>query len=218
MANFFDKLKKFNKKIWKKTTKFLKRVVKSKAFKVVLAAAAIYFGGAAMGWWGQGANAAGTGVSTLANSGGTSLLSGGTGNIAALDSAVGGVVEAGTAGLGGAGLGGTGSVIPTTNLVTQAAPTGLLGKAGAYAAENPLASAMALQAVGNMAAPDEKDLMEEQERIRRESWQNMAVPETMGVSVNSSPLKNMSGQEVYDPSGRLSNYYKKYGLLGRSMT
>lgn len=143
------------KRLFKKIGKGLKRAFKSKLGKLMLAGAALYFTG------GAGLAAKGTG--------GTAAQAGAEAGKSALDA-----------------VSGTGGVpLPGIAMQAQQATGGFLNKAikgvGSFVERNPMASSMLFNAVASANAPDEIDLLREQERIRRERWQNMEVPDSIGI-------------------------------------
>lgn len=199
MSKFFKGIAKVFKSIGKGIKKVFKKVVKSKIFKVVLIAVAVYFGGVALGLWG-GAGAAGTGGLAAAGTG-TATTTAGTG-IAAASTAAAPTVAATTTGAGiatgaevsaalvgtptaavsagggvGAGLATTGEIATAlTATEAVAAPSflstlGTGAKAvGSFMKANPLITAMGMQGISAALAPDEMDLLKEQENIRQREF------------------------------------------------
>lgn len=113
MSKVFRGVKKAVKKVFRGVKKVFKKVIKSRFFKVALAAVAIYFGGAALGVWGAGA-AQGTATAAAYNWGTGVGLNAGTGAV------TGGGFAAG----GGFGIPATpGVTTAATTATTTAAPT-----------------------------------------------------------------------------------------------
>lgn len=175
------------KKLLKGVGKAIKKIVKSDLFKVAAAGALIYFGGSALGAWGGGGGAATAGTAT-----GTTTAGAGT-------------ATAGTAGTGTAGTAASGAGATTTGAAASAAKTGsVLGKlgkvakgVGGFVKNNPMASAMIMNAVGSAVSPDEIDIMREQEEIRRNRWRNMEVPDDIGLNTTQAPLTYSDGRLVH---------------------
>lgn len=102
--------------------------------------------------------------------GGAGLAAKGTGGTAAQAGA-----EAGKSALDA--VSGAGGDIPTGGFLNKA-----IKGVGSFVERNPMASSMLFNAVASASAPDEIDLLREQERIRRQRWQNMEVPDSIGIS------------------------------------
>lgn len=196
MANFFKKItggiKSIFKgvgKVFKKVFAEVKRFVKSDLFKVIVIAAAIWFGGAALGYWNTGfASVDGAlvaGTQTTAQAGMTVGASGATeaGMVSVADTAAvnatGGAVGGTVGGTGGYGAG-TAIAQPVAATSTLAAPaateiasTSLVGKAGAVAkgaagwmAKNPIPTLLAGQTLAGAFTPNAQDVSEQENQYR----------------------------------------------------
>lgn len=213
------------KSIFKGIKKVFKKVVKSDLFKVAAAGALIYFGGQALGaWGGGGGTAAGAGPGTAA---GEAAVAGGAESTVAGTAAAESVGAASTAGSGAtqaanmtlAGGGeGVGTGMGLTSSVGSAPPVqeGFISKAlkgaGSFVKKHPMASAMGLNAVSSALSPDEEELMREKERIRRERWQNMQVPGSVGMESSGQPLRRLDGTPVYssnNPRGMINSRIRR---------
>lgn len=192
MSKIFKGIAKAVKNIVKGVKKVFKKIVKSKLFKVVLIAVAIYFGGAALGLWGGGGAAAGAGAgavvtpvvttapATVAATTGTAT----TGAGLATASEVSGVLTAATptatvAGAGtSAGLATAGEVATALTAAPAAAAPSFLTTigsgvkaAGAFVQANPLVTAMGMQGLSSALAPDEMELLEAREDSRKREFE-----------------------------------------------
>jgi len=197
MSKFFKGMAKVAKNIGHGIQKVFKKVMKSKVFKIVLIAVAIYFGGAMLGLWG-GTGAAGAGGVAAATGGGTTAAGTTAAGTTAAGTTAAGTTAAGTgatlatgtevsaaltaAPTAGAGAGlATGADVATA--LTAAAPEvaaapsflSTLGSGassvGSFVQANPLATAMGFNALSSALSPDELDLLKEQENIRKREFE-----------------------------------------------
>lgn len=150
------------RKALKKITKGLRKAAKSKLGKVLLAGAALWAGGQILGrLWASAGSAGGTA--------GVGAEAGSTVAKTALESTA------------------SSSSLPIHELASHgAAKEGIISKAikgvGGFIEKNPMASSMMFNAVASATAPDEMELLEEQEKIRRQKYRNMEVPDSIGIS------------------------------------
>lgn len=149
--------------LWDKTKKIRHKIVKSKAFKVLAAAATIYFGGAGLialtkgGTFASGVAGAWSGATTAVSSiasgnfaqAGSALKTGFLGSPSLASAATTGVTG-GAAGAGGAG-GGTATAVTGTKVASAADITAALGASGP-AAVPPAAAPAGLFGLGETAS------------------------------------------------------------------
>lgn len=208
--------------------KAFKAVTKSKFGKIALFAAAVYLGGGAMGMWQTpfasvngalvSAPQAALGSQVAATPG--ALLSG-TEAAVATQAAPGAIAATNIA------PGAAANILPAAAapsmapaVLAQAAPgvsgavsnAGIISNAikgtGAFVKANPLVSAMGLNAISSMMAPDEADLANQAEEQRKArlagQQQNLLVGDVdVGLRPGDKTLYDSQGNPVYDPGGGL---------------
>lgn len=236
MASFFKKLFKGVKKAFKKIVKsdLFKVVLIAAAIYTGGAALGAWggaagAGGAAGGVAGAAGSAAGgaagagaaTGAATGVAGAGSGAVAGATTGAAtgATTGAVTGATTGAATGVG-SGIGATGGGVAGTTalpeiVMTETAKKGILSSAmqgaksvGTFIEANPKASAMMMNAASSAMSPDETEILEEQERIRRERYQNMVVPGSVGASASKQPLYYVDGRPVYDSQGIINKGMK----------
>ncbi len=152
------------RKALKRITGGLRKAIKSPVGKLLLAGAAMWAGGQIIGRMGQTAAGSAAGGSAGAETTAASQALAPTETAAA--------------------------AAPVTPPVSTPTPPpsagGILSRSikgiGGFIEKHPMASAMAFNAASSALSPDETELMEEQEKIRRQRYQDMAVPNSIGLS------------------------------------
>lgn len=217
MSKFFKGIAKVAKKIGKGIKKVFKKVVKSKIFKIALVAVAVYFGGAALGLWGGAGGAAATtaaavapaavapgAVATTAAAAAAPAAAATTGVAATTGAGLATVAEtsaaltaaAPVAATTGAGIATASEVAGALTATEAVAAPSLLAQVGAgakavgtFMQANPIATTMAMQGVSSALAPDEGELMQEQEEIRRREFEaDLASRRSNLTGYNTLPL------------------------------
>lgn len=139
------------KRTLKRIGKGLRKIVKSKFGKLLIAGGLMYMAPGLLG--GKAAAGAGEATGASATAAGETLASG--------------------------------AMAPAATS-TSVAGKGFLNRAisgiGGFVEKNPMASSMIFNAAASALSPDETELMEEQERIRQQRWQNIQVPRGIGIS------------------------------------
>jgi len=92
------------------------------------------------------------------------------------------------------------------------------GKAGKWIEANPWQAAMGLNAAASMMSPDKIDLLEEEERLRKErlkeQQRNLLVGDVdLGVRPGSKILYDNQGNQVYAPEGGIIGSRIKRGAV-----
>lgn len=177
----------FLRKVLKKVTKGLRKAVKSKFGKLLLVGAALYLGGAF---------GAAKGAASGAAQGATAAAApAAAGEAAATTAAASSTAAAAPTAVAGGGVAGT-TALPEIVMegATQKASGGILGKAikgiGGFVEKNPMASSMMFNAAASALSPDETELLEKQEKMRRQRWQDMEVPESVGFAPSNRGIIN----------------------------
>ncbi len=151
------------RKALRKVTGGLRKVAKSPLGKIALAGAAMWAGGQIFGRMAAGGAAAG-------NAAAPALAGAAPSAAPALAQAAPAAESAVTAAAAPANSGG----------IISRAIKGI----GGFVEKNPMASSMMFNAVSSAMAPDEMEMMEEQERLRRKRFQDMRVPGSLGFKPN----------------------------------
>lgn len=219
MSKIVKGIGKVFKKVFKKIKKVFKKIIKSPLGKILMLGAAIYTGGVAFGAWGSTGPLSGmygvlggaptaaaaqgaitTAAPALAPEIATSALGSALGSAApavsaiapaAAMSAAAPVVELGTGmAMSGAGVQAPGFLASAGNLIGEAA-TGI----ASFAKANPMITQMALQGVSAALTPDQIDIMNEQEKIRRSRYDSLSDVGnvSLGMSGATTPLTSTSG-------------------------
>lgn len=167
-------------KIFKRISKGLKKASKSKFGKLIMAGAAMYVGGAIMG---KMFGAGGTAAAGTTTAGGTAA----TGMAGVAEGAAGAGAGEAVTGKAAATLAPAAEAAKTATTATKAAKSGgLISNAikgiGGFVEKNPMASSMMFNAAASALSPDETELLEEQDKIRRRRYMDMEVPDSIGLS------------------------------------
>jgi hypothetical protein len=201
-------------KVVKKVFKGVKEFASSKLGKVLIGAAAIYFGGAALGAWGGGSAAATSTAATQLAS--TTIPTAAAGTAAAGTAAT--AAELGTlasSGLTGASAGslatGMGNLAVTG--AGTAANTGLMSQiasgasaAAKYAAANPAVTLAGGQVASSLFAPSQAQTAEEMEELRRKNSNIAGV----GYDGSGSPINLSLSQRAQQGDLRAPTYNNSF--------
>ena len=219
MSKFFKGIAKVVKNIGKGLKKVFKKIIKSKVFKIVLIAVAVYFGGVALGLWGGGAAGAGgvvgsiaptatTAVAPLATTASAPLATTATGlstaaqTSAALTAApaatTAGSLAATTGEISAAILGGGETVAAPSFLSTIGSGISSGAKAvGGFLQANPLLASTGLTALSSALSPDEMEIIQAQEDARKREFEaGLAARRENLTGFNTLPLLHQARGNV----------------------
>ena len=208
--SIFSKIGHAVKKIFKGIVKVVKKVFESKLFKIVLIAAAIYFGGVALGAWGTAPTAAGAAGEAAVAANGTTAIAGGTGEAALAGGASGDALAANAGAAAGNAAGASSAaeaataaktaataadaagssafvnqaaeVAPSLGAKIAAGASKAAGAIGSYASAHPEVAAMVAGGLAGMGKRDEVDAEREAARLRRQNH------DVYGIDLGITPV------------------------------